>query len=201
MSFQIVIGSLAVIQEPLTISTVADLVSSDLKSSGLDSFDIVGFLNNMSSIFMDGTDLMSNETVPNAHKSVFDYLTSDHHPDCSLHLSLPQHHTRMAKTCFRIFREELCFNIGRIKTSHKRNKELSDSEMQPISPHIAYVCKSFGPHLEKAKAHAFLSEIDDFMKNNFLQWLEVLSLSQKVDSAESALRIVEMHVGVSTTGS
>src|SRR5882762_11490531 len=201
MGFQIVIGSLAIVQEPLTISAVADLVLFDLKSCGLDPFDTVGFLNNMSSIFMNGTDLMSNETVPRAHKSVFDYLMSDR-PDRSLQLSPPEHHTRMTKTCFHIFREELCFNIGRIKTSHKRNEELSGSEMQHISPHIAYVCKSLGLHLEKAKEpYAFLSDVDDFMKNNFLQWLEVLSLTGEVDSAKSTLHVMEMHVGVSTTSS
>lgn len=199
--FQIVIGALAVVQEPLTISTIPGLVSSDLNSSGLDGFDTVDFLNNMSSIFLDGTDLMSNETVPKAHKSVFDYLTSDR-PDRSLRLSLPEHHTRMTKTYFRIFREELCFNIGRITTSHKRNEELSVYEMQPLSPHIVYVCKSLGRHLEKeSEPDAFLPDIDDFMKNTFLQWLEVLSLAGKMNSAKSTLHIMGMYVGVSTTSS
>ena len=196
--FQIIIGFLAIIQEPLTIGTIIDLVSSDLESSGLERFNIVDFLNNLSSIFMDGTDLMNIETIPKAHKSVFDYLTSNR-PDHSLRISPREHHIHMVKTCFRIFREELCFNVGRIKTSHKRNDELSDSEMQPISPHITYVCKSVGRHLEKAEEHdEFLSDIDDFMKNKFLQWLEVLSLTKEVDSAKFTLETMDMHVGVST---
>lgn len=198
MGFQIVIGSLAVIQEPLMISTIANLVSSDLKSLGLDPFDVLGFLNSMSSIFVDGRELMNNESVPQAHKSVFDYLTSDR-PHPSLRLSLSDHHTHMTKACFRIFREELRFDIGRIKTSHKTNKELSSSEMQPISPHIVYACNHARHHLGRMKrADGLLSDIADFMRNHFLEWLEVLSLKGNVDSAVSTLHTMAIHVGVTS---
>ena len=154
----------------------------------------------MSSIFVDGRELLSGETVPKAHKSIFDYLTSDR-PDPSLRIILPDQDTRMTKTCFRIFREELRFNIGRIKTSHKTNKELSASEMQSVSLHIVYACKHVGRHLEKIGPDSFVSDITQFMENDFLQWLEVLSLTGIVESAKWTLQVMKLHVGVSTTNS
>ncbi|KAJ6548775.1 hypothetical protein B0H19DRAFT_1237461 [Mycena capillaripes] len=187
--FQITIGSLAVLQAPQNISTLATLVSFDLESSGLKGFDLVDFLDEMCSLFMDGADLMSDKTVPQAHKSVFDYLTSSR-PDQSLQLSLPQHHTRMTRTCFRICREELSFNIGGLKTSHKENVG-----MQPIPLYIAYACRFLGQHQEKAQEpDQFLSDIDHFMSNNVLQWLEVLSLTEETESAILTLQTMGVNI-------
>ncbi|KAJ7909118.1 hypothetical protein B0H13DRAFT_2493818 [Mycena leptocephala] len=108
MGFAIIVGALAVLQEPLDISTLRGLVLLDLESSGLHYLDLVDFLDEMSSVFLDGTDSMSKTTT----------------------------------------------------------KELDQ----------------------------FLPDINNFMKNSFLQWLEVLSLEKEVSSAVPTLQAMEKHL-------
>ncbi|KAJ7812687.1 hypothetical protein B0H13DRAFT_1666076 [Mycena leptocephala] len=193
--FPIIIGALAVLQEPLDISTLARLVVFELESSGLKDLDLVDFLDEMNSIFLDGTHAMSKTTVAKAHTSFFEYLTSDR-CDSSLKLSLPKHHACMTDACFRICQKELCFNIGRIKTSHLENED-PEIKKQPISPHIVYACKFLGRHLEQSKEqvkNGFYLDINNFMKTNFLHWLEVLSLTGEVASAVSTLQDMEKNI-------
>ena len=88
----------------------------------------------------------------------------------------------------------LTFNVGRITTSHQLDENISS-----ISQGIIYPCRWLKHHLQNGGKQANLvSDVEIFMKNHFLQWLEVLSLQKLVDSvAVSTLTVLEEQIKVS----
>ena len=90
--------------------------------------------------------------------------------------------------------QRLTFNIGGIMTSHQLNREITS-----LSQDIIYPCHFLGRHLKNGGNRATLvSDIEKFMKNRFLQWLEVLSLQNLVGLvAFSTLEILEEQIKVS----
>jgi NACHT domain len=182
-----VLGCLVVLQEPLNIATISTLLSLD--------FDVPHCMKRISSLIVDGTEPLTERTVPRVHKSVVDYLVSSRpHPD--LRIDPTEHHHSLTTACFKTIQKELIFNIGRIMTSHDLG-----SKMSYISPSqgITYSCRWLGHHLENGGERATLvPDVENFMKAHFLQWLEVLSLEELVDSvAVSTLKILEKQIKVS----
>jgi nucleoside-triphosphatase THEP1 len=182
-----VLGCLVVLQEPLDIGTISTLLS-------LDNFDVLHCMKRISSLIVDGTEPLTERTVPQVHKSVVDYLVSSRpHPD--LRIDLTEYHHSLTTACFETIRNKLTFNIGRITTSHQLDNEISS-----ISPSqgIIYSCWWLGRHLENGGERATLvPDVENFMKTHFLQWLEVLSLQKLVRIAVSTLKILEEQIKVS----
>jgi NACHT domain len=181
-----VLGCLVVLQEPLNIATISTLLSLD--------FDVPHCMKRISSLIVDGTEPLTETTVPRVHKSVVDYLVSSRpHPD--LRIDPTEQHHSLTTACFETFQKELTFNIGGITTSHKSGKISSTSPSQGIT----YSCWRLGRHLENGGERATLvPDVENFMKTHFLQWLEVLSLQKRVHSAAvSTLKVLEEQIKVS----
>ena len=180
-----VLGYLVVLQQPLDIASISTLLS-------LDDFDVKHCMRRISSIIVDGIDSLSERTVPRLHKSVVDYLVSDH-PHPGLRINLIEQHNFLTTTCFESI-QRLIFNVGHITTSHQLNREIPS-----ISQVISYPCQWLGRHIENGGERATLvSDVENFMKNHFLQWLEVLSLQKLVDPvAVSTLKILMKQINVS----
>ena len=180
-----VLGCLVVLQQPLDIASISTLLS-------LDDFDVLHCMGRISSIVVDGTESLTEKTVPRVHKSVVDYLVSS----CrlpGLHINLTEQHNSLTTTCFESI-QRLTFNIGRITTSHQLNREITS-----ISQGIIYPCQWLQHHLQNGGKRATLvSDAENFMKNHFLQWLEVLSLEKLVDLvAIPTLKVLEKQIKVS----
>ena len=148
----------------------------------------------ISSIIVDGTESLTERTVPRAHKSVVDYLVSSHIQP-GLRINLTKQHNSLTTTCFERI-QRLNFNVGNITTSRywQLNKEFSS-----MYQGIVYPCQWLGRHLQNGGKRATLvSDVENFMKNHFLQWLEVLSLQKLVNSvAVSTLTVLEEQIKVS----
>jgi nucleoside-triphosphatase THEP1 len=180
-----VLGCLVVLQQPVDIGAISTLLS-------LDDFDVPHCMKRISSLIVDGSEPLTERTVPQVHKSFVDYLVSSRsHPD--LYLNPTEQHHSFTTTCFESI-ARLTFNVGHITTSHHYNKMAS-----PISQDIHYPCQWIGRHLEKGGERATLvPDVEKFMKTHFLQWLEVLSLQKLVDSvAVSTLKFLEKQIKVS----
>jgi hypothetical protein len=174
-----------VLQEPLNIGTISTLLS-------LDDFDVPQCMKRISSLIVDGTEPLTEMTIPKAHKSVMDYLASSR-PDRDLRIYPTEHHHTLTTTCFETIQKKLIFNVGRITTSHQFDEKISISQI------ITYSCRWLGHHLENGGERATLvPDVKEFMETHFLQWLEVLSLQKLVDSvAVSTLEILEKQIKVS----
>ena len=182
---KIVLGCLVVLQEPLNIGSISTLLS-------LDDFDVPHFMKRISSLIVDGTESLTERTVPQVHKSFVDYLVSSR-PHPNLRIDLTEHHHSLTTSCFGVI-QRLTFNVGHITSSHQLNVEIPS-----ISQNIVYPCKWLGRHLENGgERDTLVPDVDKFMMTHFLQWLEVLSLQELVDSvAVSTLQILEKQTEVS----
>ena len=180
-----VLGCLVVLQQPLDIGSISRLLS-------LDDFDVPYCMKRISSIIVDGTESLNERTVPRVHKSVVDYLVSDH-PHPSLRINSTEQHNFLTATCFKSI-QRLTFNVGRITTSHQLDENNSS-----ISQCLIYPCRWLKHHLQNGGKQANLvSDVEIFMKNHFLQWLEVLSVQKLVGSvAVSTLTVLEEQIKVS----
>ena len=179
---KMVLGCLVDLQEHLDIDSISTLIS-------LDNFDVLHCMKRISSLIISGTELLTERTIPQVHKSVADYLVSSRaDPDLRI-----EHHHSLTTTCFESI-QKLTFNVGHITSSHKLNGEISS-----ISQGIVYPCKWLGYHLENGgERDTLVRDVEEFMMTHFLQWLEVLSLQRLVDSvAVSTLKIFENRVKVS----
>ena len=147
----------------------------------------------ISSLIVDGTESLTERTVPQAHKSVVDYIVSSRaHPD--LRIDPNEHHRSLTTACFESI-QRLTFNVGHITTPRPLDEKID------IPQGITYQCQWLGHHLENGGEGATLVvNIEKFMKSRLLQWLEVLSLRKLVKSvAVSTLEVLEKHIKVSNT--
>jgi AAA ATPase domain len=185
-----VLGCLVVLQEPLDIGSMSTLLSLD--------FDVLHYMKGISSLIVEGTEPLTEMTVPRVHKSVLDYLVSSSHPHPDLHINPTEQHRSLTTACFETIQKKLTFNVGHITTSHQPGRISSITSSQGIT----YPCRWLGRHLENGGERATLvTDIEIFMKTHFLQWLEVMSLSLRglVGSfAVSTLKILEKQIKVST---
>ena len=179
-----VLGCLVVLQKPLDIGSISILLS-------INNFDVPHCLKRISSLIVDGTEPLTETTVPHVHKSLVDYLVSSR-PDPDLRIHPTTRHHSLTTTCFKSM-QKLTFNVGHITSSHGIYEDFS------ISQGITYPCEWLGHHLKKGGERATtVQDVDKFMKTLFLRWLEVLSLQKLVDSvAISTLKILEKQIKVS----
>ena len=181
-----VLGCLVVLQKPLDICSISMMLSLDR-----DEFDVLNCMRRISSLIVEGTESLSETTVPKVHKSVVDYLVSGRAVP-GLHIDPSEQHHSLSTACFKSI-QRLTFNVGDVTSSYGIYEHI------PIHQGIIYPCHWLGHHLENGgKRVALVSDVDKFMKTRFLQWLEVLSLQGLVDSvAVSTLKILEKQVKVS----
>jgi hypothetical protein len=110
---------------------------------------------------------------------------------------------RLALGCLRVLKNELRFNICGLEDSHLLNADvesLQDRFDTHVSPQLAYASQFWAAHLYDTDAEdEVVSEVGHLMRNKFLYWLEVLSLSRQVPAATESLEIARDSVLVSCT--
>jgi hypothetical protein len=110
-------------------------------------------------------------------------------------------HDTLAHGCLQLMNAELHFNMCELETSHLRNEDvpgLSQQIAKAIPPHLAYACQFWADHIHAAPwSNIFKSNLEDFMFNKLLYWLECLSFLEKVAIASPALLQMEMWGRVS----
>jgi hypothetical protein len=97
-------------------------------------------------------------------------------------------------------KEELHFNICGAKTSFLRNEDLrktSQLRSDAISPELAYASQHWANLLHSSSYNeTLLANVESFISNQFLYWLEVLSFLGCVPIASLSLRRAAKWIGV-----
>ncbi|KAJ6522113.1 hypothetical protein DFH09DRAFT_938551 [Mycena vulgaris] len=96
-NFQHVIGTILVLDEPLTICQITALLADIPK----DNFDVTNFLQQFRSVLIPGTTTSFEEATPQMHKSFRDYITGAHAPD-EFHISIGHAHFGTAISCMEV---------------------------------------------------------------------------------------------------
>ena len=112
-------------------------------------------------------------------------------------------HFEFAVGCLRVMEARLCFNICRLKTSHLMNRDVPDlpKRIDNFIPRaLTYSCRFWAEHVSYAgtTCHRILPQILGFFQNQFLHWLEVLSLTGEGRAALPSMNNVITLSTVST---
>lgn len=159
-----VLGCLAVLRDQQKISTVALLVDAP-------DFNVQACLEDLSGIYMDGTQCLDSNTVFNPHKSFYDFLLSSETPP-DFRVNPRRAHRKLAAVCFQIMdSDELHFNMGNFAVLSPSRQE-KYAALRRIGEHVHYACESFIFHIKESRA-AFTEELERWIRNKFLYWLEV----------------------------
>jgi hypothetical protein len=94
----------------------------------------------------------------------------------------------------RVMKNELGFNICKLETSHVIHDDIPDLKMRVhdnMSVHLQYACRFWTDHIHKCVFDVQIAqEVECFMTNQFLYWLEAMSLLRKTNRVTQGLRSV-----------
>ena len=181
--FKLVMGRIVAAREPLSVSAHAKLYGED---------DATGFLRIILRPLGSLLSGCTQELVPlrPLHTSFFDFLKEESRSH-SYYVDPSQHNRGLTLLSLRTMKSGLKFNICNLRTSHLRNDHipgLATRVDETIRPHLAYACRFWADHLSATVYDPeVLGELWDFMHNQLLSWLEVLSLVKQVKIASRML--------------
>ncbi|PVG01715.1 hypothetical protein CPB86DRAFT_56481 [Serendipita vermifera] len=103
------------------------------------------------------------------------------------HIDMPKTHDSMTRTCLETMKYHLRFNLCNIESSYMLNEDILDMDSRVeryISPLVRYSVWFWIRHLSATRYQEIIwSKVQWFMDNQFLYWLEVLSLTRRANMA------------------
>ena len=190
--FKSVVGAILLISHPLSINTLSDL----LGNCG-SPLDISNSLRTLHSLLLvpDSTE----EPVQIFHKSFPDFLTNPQRcTDHQLLINPPTHHKEILFSCFNVMKDRLKRNICNLDNNAVLSevKDLPQLRTTHISDALEYACHYWTNHLAKApgtsdSAKEVQEAIDNFFQTGFLHWIEVLTLTENLDTSVYGLNAIE----------
>jgi hypothetical protein len=191
--FRAVVGAIAIAKVPLHRDDLKHYLN---REDAEDDRKIGVILHKLSSVISKGDDGLLHLR----HLSFVEFLT-DVKRCHEFFIDEIEHRRNFTLACLRLMNRDLKFNICGLETSHYRNDDMK----KPISipAHLLYSCRFWAEHLEeddkKHDRYTLLKEIEYFLYDRFLFWLEVLSLAKEVPVAQRALLTTIRWLGVSVS--
>jgi NACHT domain len=186
-NFRSVAGTIILAKEPLSFLSLRQLLS-------LEASTVKHICNGLQSV------LDSKDTLQFHHQSFVDFLI-DPHQCPQMFLIMQEKETRaLALSCLRVMKNHLKFNICDLKSSYLRNDDVPDLASRVtecIPSHVFYSSYFWANHLAETTFDTeIFGALRFFMENQFLFWLEVLSLTKRVNSASSLLSLLVAWIPV-----
>ena len=178
-----ILSTVVLVANPLSVSAIATL-------KGFRYGQVQHLLELIQSLLILPKD--PNQPVQPFHKSFPDFITDPTRcSDPRFHIS-PEYHAELVLCCLKLMSKSLKKNMCLIP-DYTFNSEVNDLlkriEDSGIRGAPEYACKSWYKHLTAIKHHAtdIVSGLHYFLEEQFLFWLEVLSLLGAVGEAACAL--------------
>ena len=176
-----VMGTIILAKAPLSFSTLVGLLSMD--DSTVEQICI-----GLQSV------LESQSVLIFHHQSFSDFLIDPARSTSKFFVKREQETQALTMACLRVMKHELRFNICYFESSYLRNAEVPDLASrieERISSHLSYSSVFWSSHLAETTFNLELfGPLQYFMDNQFLFWLEILSLIKRVNLASSMLLIL-----------
>jgi len=128
------------------------------------------------------------------HQSFVDFLMDSRgrHSSFLLHKAI-QSRALLLRSLW-VMKKELGFNICKLETSYVVHDEIRDLKKRVddiISMHLQYACRFWTDHIVECDFDVEIAqEVEQFTTNQFLYWLEVMSLVRRVNRVTPGLRSV-----------
>ncbi|KAG8831557.1 hypothetical protein FRC17_002971, partial [Serendipita sp. 399] len=176
-----IVGTIIVAKEPLRRSVMARLLS-------ITEPQVEHICNGMQSVMEDQGGLRFY------HQSFIDFLLDDRPEASKFAVAIRESHNTLASRCLWIMKEELRFNICNIESSYTFNTDIPDLDARikcRILPHLLYASRFWTSHLEGSPySGQMLDDIRYFLTEQFLYWLEVISLHHLLSDAGGILALL-----------
>jgi WD40 repeat protein len=98
-TFRRLVGCVVVLQEPLCLAELRDLLDLQRPMSSR-PVDIENFVRRLRTVLVAGTDAINDQTVPRLHKSFYEYIISER-ADLQFRVNTAMSHTEVAVQCLR----------------------------------------------------------------------------------------------------
>jgi hypothetical protein len=170
-------------RHPLPINSIAALLGVDYE------YRVEGVVTGLFSVLTSSYPL---DTAPITifHASFRDYLTEPERSG-NFWIDIKHGHQSLAEACFRIMKEELCFNKCNIPSSYYSNADLTPEQIDCISPTLFYSCQFWPDHSKEIVVDNNLQvAVSYLMQRQILFWIEVLSVKSALSVAIPALESV-----------
>ena len=178
---KLILGIILQAEEPISLRTISELISQNSCSPNPSTnlHNLQRIVRHLASLLVNTNDV--DQPISPLHTSFADFLQDVKRRHKYL-IDIRGANSRLVLGCLEIMKRELHFNICRIPTSYKANKDvenLSTIVKEYISPHLLYASYFWAQHL------SYLTDIDDtvcsmllgLLSNRFLEWLEVMSVT------------------------
>ena len=135
----------------------------------------------------------TNTAISALHTSFFDFL-KDRQRSGAYYVDPTRQNQHLALASLRVMKSNLKFNICGMESSHKPNSAYSDiaARMRNSIPAVlSYSCRFLGSHVEPtAGDNDVHNELEEFLRERFLYWLEVLSVEKHISIASRSLSAI-----------
>jgi hypothetical protein len=181
--FTLIMGRILAAKEPLSVVSLSELHSDNERSN------LVELVTRPLASLLSGV-TQANVAVRPLHTSFRDFLTHKGRSGQFYVDPTPQHQN-LALASWRVMKAELRFNICKLETSYYKNSDVLDLEsriIRYIPTHLSYACRFWEDHArEMIFELPVVGILKFFFQEQFLYWLEALSLIGELSLASSAL--------------
>jgi hypothetical protein len=177
--FEIIIGRVLSVREPISMEALSGLWYDEE-----DKDQVYNILSPLGSLLWGVSG--RSEPVQPLHASLIDFLT-DKVRAGPYYVDLADQNERLSCALLREMQRLLKFNICKLETSYKLNRDVQDLDSrvhQCIPPHLTYACCFWVDHIQTIKpTRTWYDHVCIFMKRYFFFWLEALSLADRIERA------------------
>ena len=163
------------------------------------STDVSDVIKYMGSLLSNANPSDSTLLIAPLHTSFRDFLT-DPKRSGKFYVDLDDTRCQLAYATLRTMQKTLRFNICELETSYSLNSEVPDLKERIdkyIPPALSYSCRFWADHLAQVPRFDtnVFEDLQLFMGENFLFWLEVLSVRGEIPVATMALVSLRRWLG------
>ncbi|KIK49683.1 hypothetical protein GYMLUDRAFT_1006051, partial [Collybiopsis luxurians FD-317 M1] len=170
-----VLDTIAIAQQPISVTTIAQFVSQDDQMS-----DVEAVRNAIEAFYAIAYISEKDNCVYIYHKSFLDFLLSSQRAGDQLVCNASVHHGVIAKHCLKVMNTSLKFNVCNLPSSFFLDSEISDFDTKiagSINNSLQYCCLFWVDHLMKALLGVEVLNLwNEFGKIKAIFWIEVMNL-------------------------
>ena len=198
---KLILGQIIGVKEPMSLRALWELTPRESRT-GLKLGDFHRIVRRLASLLVNTHDV--DLPIFPFHTSFADFLHDTNKPHKYL-IEIEQANHNLAVGCLEVMERELGFNICKIPTSYKANKDIENLDVlikDNISRRLVYASHFWAQHISRLMTvdDATSLKLQCLLSSRFLEWLEVMSVTgtsfqeplAAIDSSKASTRPLDL---------
>jgi len=184
--FRQVVGPIVILQDPLSVASLAALLREDVAT-------LRRVLTNLHSVLSVPEPEDDSTTIRPLHPSFRDFLLNPNRClDHKYFIDKGLVHRTIYERCLEIMSKHLRRDICNLQRPAARKIDLSSLEVtRHIPPDVQYACLFWVYHFRRIEIETSRHDIESFLQQHFLHWLEALALLGRLSDAVNMIRVLD----------